>query len=202
MAKAQSGMEKTAASWKPVAIPPCWAPPLDFKMEGVTHNAEDKKAYVSDLPSRDRHAGYLLRSPEPHPPPRNDGGAVYELELRGWQKDTDGNWIWSGYVAKNMASIPELLRWLHRTRIGQRGRKVDSRDAEGNRCEQDKVAAVTTSSMRRIFAPCLSARTPADVTITTSGHLTSTPAGFPVSCLYRCTRRLRAAKVGDLNGYP
>jgi hypothetical protein len=39
----------------------------------------------------------------------NDGGAHYEMELAGWQKDTDGHWIPSHYVAKYMVSIPELL---------------------------------------------------------------------------------------------
>lgn len=99
------------------------------KMEGVTHNAADKKAYVvisrleggmTDVATDPQNDIHL---------PRNDGGAIYELALSGWQKDTTGHWIRSRYVATSMSSIPELLG----------GWNGGAKDAEGNRCEQDKV---------------------------------------------------------------
>lgn len=99
------------------------------KMEGVTHNARDKKAYV--VISR-VEKGMLESSTDPKDDihvARNDGGAIYELDLGSWQKDIDGRWIPSAYVAKTMTSIPELLGgWLG-----------GAKDAEGNRCLQDKV---------------------------------------------------------------
>jgi secreted PhoX family phosphatase len=99
------------------------------KMEGVTHNARDKKAYV--VISR-VEGGMLASASDPKDDihvARNDGGAVYELDLRGWQTDADGRWIGSAYVATRMTSIPELLGgWLG-----------GAKDAEGNRCEQNKV---------------------------------------------------------------
>ena len=99
------------------------------KMEGVTHNATDKKAYV--VISR-VESGMLANSADPQDDiriARNDGGAIYEMKLAGGQKDSDGNRIFSRYVAKSMSSIPELLGgWLGGVK-----------DAEGNRCEQDKV---------------------------------------------------------------
>lgn len=60
---------------------------------------------------------------------RNDGGAIYEMDLVGGQQDTDGQPIPSAYVGRSMASIPELLGgWL-----------TGSTDVEGNRCMQDRI---------------------------------------------------------------
>jgi uncharacterized protein len=115
------------------------------KMEGVTHNAEDKKAYavisrleggMTDVPSGPRNDIRL---------PRNDGGAIYELDLAGGQQDKSGRWIQSRFVAKTMTNIPELLGgWLG-----------GAKDAEGNRCEQDKVRGADNikfaENMRTLF---------------------------------------------------
>jgi len=115
------------------------------KMEGVTHNAEDKKAYVvisrleggmTDVPTDPQNDIRL---------PRNDGGAIYELNLERGQKDTGGRWIQSRYVATSMVSIPELLGgWLG-----------GAKDAEGNRCAQDKVCGADniafSENMRTLF---------------------------------------------------
>ncbi len=115
------------------------------KMEGVTHNVEDSKAYVvisrleggmTDVPTDPQNDIRL---------PRNDGGAIYELALERGQKDTAGRWIQSRYVGTSMASIPELLGgWLG-----------GAKDAEGNRCEQDKVCGADNvkfaETMRTLF---------------------------------------------------
>ena len=99
------------------------------KMEGVAHNAADRKAYI--VISR-VEKGMLASSTDPKDDirlARNDAGAIYELSLRGFQRDTDGRGIRSAYVATRAASIPELLGgWLG-----------GSTDAEGNRCVQDQV---------------------------------------------------------------
>lgn len=67
---------------------------------------------------------------------RNDAGTVYEMVLNKGQKDTSGANIKSDYVATHMTSIPELLGgWLGVEADG----KTAIKDAEGNRCLQDKV---------------------------------------------------------------
>lgn len=67
--------------------------------------------------------------------PENMGGAIYELELRKGVSDKSGAPINSRYVAATMRSIPELLGgWKGRDSAGK-----EIKDAEGNRCEQDKV---------------------------------------------------------------
>jgi hypothetical protein len=126
----KSGMEKAAAFLETRRHAALLGATTEFsKMEGVTHNARDKKTYV--VISR-VEGGMTDISTDPQNDirlARNDGGAIYELSLAGGQKDTDGHSIASGYVAKSMASIPELLGgWLG-----------GAKDAEGNRCLQDKV---------------------------------------------------------------
>jgi hypothetical protein len=115
------------------------------KMEGVTHNARDRRAYV--VISR-VEAGMLDLATDAANHvrvARNDGGAIYELDLADGQVDTDGRPIRSRYVATNMVSIPELLGgWLG-----------GSRDPEGNRCRQDRVCGgdniTYSAAMRTLF---------------------------------------------------
>jgi secreted PhoX family phosphatase len=65
----------------------------------------------------------------------NLGGAIYELTLTGGQVDQANGSIDSEYVATTMASIAELSGgWFGRDAAGK-----EIRDAEGNRCHQDKV---------------------------------------------------------------
>ena len=97
------------------------------KMEGVAHDPSGRKAYVAisriEKGMADGTGDIRL--------PQNDGGAVYELKL------TDGHeaGIDSRFVASAMRSVPELLGgWLGKNDNGE-----DRKDAEGNRCEQDKV---------------------------------------------------------------
>jgi secreted PhoX family phosphatase len=99
------------------------------KMEGVTHNASDRKAYI--VMSRVENgmsdtSGDIQLA-------KNKGGAVYELALKGWVRDADGKFIKSGYVATSMESIPELL--------GSYDNNVATNpNAQfGNYCPQDKV---------------------------------------------------------------
>ena len=124
------GMQKAAAFLETRRYAALLGATTEFsKMEGVTHNARDKKAYV--VISRVEGAMTDIASDPQNDirVARNDGGAIYELQLGGWQKDTGGHWISSRYVARNMASIPELLGgWLG-----------GAKDSEGNRCEQDTV---------------------------------------------------------------
>ena len=124
------GMEKAAAFLETRRYAALLGATTEFsKMEGVSHNAGDKKAYVvisrieagmTDLPDDPRNDIRVAR---------NDGGAIYELALAAGQKDSEGRPIGSRYVASGMASIPELLGgWLG-----------GDKDAEGNRCEQDRL---------------------------------------------------------------
>ena len=123
------GMEKAAAFLETRRYAALLGATTEFsKMEGIAHDARDRKAYVvisrietgmTDLPANPRNDVRVAR---------NDGGAVYELAL-GRGRDSAGREIRSEYVASTMASIPELEGgWLGGTR-----------DAEGNRCLQEKV---------------------------------------------------------------
>ena len=128
--KLKDGMEKAAAFLETRRYAALLGATTEFnKMEGVTHNAADKKAYIvmsrvengmSDTSGDIRLA-------------KNKGGAVYELTLKGWVKDSEGKRIRSRYVAATMTSIPVLL--------GSYDNNVATNpDAEfGNYCPQDKV---------------------------------------------------------------
>jgi len=97
------------------------------KMEGVTHDPAGRKAYVaiSRIEKGMADGAGDIRLPQ------NDGGAVYELTLiDGHEAGID-----SRFVASAMKSVPALLGgWLGKDDNGQ-----EKKDAEGNRCEQDKV---------------------------------------------------------------
>ena len=98
------------------------------KMEGVTVNAEDKKAYVAisylekgmvtnndaNDPVDDIHLTKL------------SSGAVYQLNLTEGQRDSDGHRIRSEYVAKSMQSLVEG--------------EDQAADAVGNISNDDKMA--------------------------------------------------------------
>jgi hypothetical protein len=142
----REGMEKAAAFLETRRYAALLGATTEFsKMEGVTHNARDRKAYV--VISR-VEAGMLDVATDPANDvrlARNDGGAIYELDLADGQVDTDGRPIGSRYVATSMVSIPELLGgWLG-----------GSRDPEGNRCLQDKVCGGDnvkySEAMRTLF---------------------------------------------------
>ncbi len=135
--KLKPGMEKAAAFLETRRYAALLGATTEFsKMEGVTHNARDKKAYVvisrieasmTDIAAYPQNDVRL---------PRNDGGAIYELALQSGQQDASGTAIDSDYVATTMTSIPELLGgWLGVDADG----KTAIKDAEGNRCKQEQV---------------------------------------------------------------
>jgi secreted PhoX family phosphatase len=99
------------------------------KMEGVAHNAKDKKAYIVISRTETTMLADAAAPADDIQLDRNDGGAIYELPLADGVKDTAGNAIGSAYVATAMNSIVELLG----------GWNGGAKDAEGNQCAQDKV---------------------------------------------------------------
>ena len=144
--RVKPGMEKAAAFLETRRYAALLGATTEFaKMEGISHNEADGKAYV--VISR-IEGGMLASATDPQDDvrlPRNDGGAIYELALAAGQRDTGGRPIPSRLVATTMASIPELLGgWLGGTR-----------DAEGNRCLQDKVCGPDnikfSEGMRTLF---------------------------------------------------
>jgi len=132
----KAGKEKAAAFLETRRYAALLGATTEFsKMEGVTHNTKDKKAYVVIS----RVEGGMTHVPtDPQNDirlNRNDGGAIYKLDLASGVKDTSGGTISSSYVATTMNSIDELLGgWLGKDAAGK-----DKKDAEGNRCLQDKV---------------------------------------------------------------
>jgi hypothetical protein len=144
--RVKPGMEKAAAFLETRRYAALLGATTEFaKMEGISHNEADGKAYV--VISR-IEGGMVTSATDPQDDvrlPRNDGGAIYELALEAGQHDTGGRPIPSRLVATTMASIPELLGgWLGGTR-----------DAEGNRCLQDKVCGPDnvkfSEGMRTLF---------------------------------------------------
>lgn len=105
------------------------------KMEGVSHNARDRKAYVVISRIESSMKTDATAPMDDIKLPENLGGAVYELKLSKNGKDTQGHEIESDFVAKAMASIPELFGGWN----GRDSNDKEIKDAEGNRCGQDKV---------------------------------------------------------------
>ena len=125
------GMEKAAAFLETRRYAAYLGATTEFsKMEGISHDPKSGRHYngkafvvISRLEKGMADTAGDIQLAQ------NDGGAIYEMELAGNQTDSEGRRIPSQYAAKNMHSIPELLGgWLG-----------GAKDAEGNRCEQDKV---------------------------------------------------------------
>jgi secreted PhoX family phosphatase len=122
--KLKPGMEKAAAFLETRRYAALLGATTEFnKMEGVTHNAEDKKAYVVIS----RVEGGMSDTKGDIQVKANKGGAVYELALQDRVRDSEGKRIDSDYVAASMASVPELLG------------SYDGTATDGNYCPQDKV---------------------------------------------------------------
>ena len=105
------------------------------KMEGVTHNAQDKQLYVAmSTIESGMLAGQNGRRPQDHIRLEGDAadlncGGVYRAPLQGGQKDSDGSLIASDWVASDMAGYL----------MGQRkpqGQRVGAYD----RCDTDRIA--------------------------------------------------------------
>ena len=128
--KLKPGMEKAAAFLETRRYAALLGATTEFnKMEGVSHNAADSKAYIVisrvENGMSDTAGDIQLK--------KNKGGAVYELSLNKKVKDTDGKFIKSHYVATTMASIPELLGSYDNDPA------TNSNAAFGNYCPQEKV---------------------------------------------------------------
>lgn len=126
----KAGKEKAAAFLETRRYAAYLGATTEFtKMEGVTQNQKDRKAYVVISRIETTMLADAAAPADDIQVDRNDGGAIYELTLAGGVKDSAGSAIASEFVATSMTSIPELVG----------GWNGGSKDAEGNQCSQDKV---------------------------------------------------------------
>lgn len=122
----KAGKEKAAAFLETRRYAAYLGATTEFsKMEYIAFNDKDKKFYV--VISRVEKgmadtAGQIQLAP-------NDGGVVYEMTTTTNSKDTSGQAIKSNFVGTTLTGIPELVG----------GWNGGTRDAEGNRCSQDKI---------------------------------------------------------------
>jgi len=100
------------------------------KMEGVAVNARDRIAYVAisriEAPMTNGSGGIRVEGPY--------SGAVYALNLRGAQADSEGRAIDSAWVPVDMAAVPELVA------VDYGGGRRRQQDALGNYAHPDRVA--------------------------------------------------------------
>ena len=99
------------------------------KMEGIALNEKDKKVYIaiSDQ-SKAMEKDSTGKDPADHIQlPKIKAGVTYQLDLRGGQKDSNGNAINSSYVAPSMSGLVV-------------GEDLPEADAYGNTANVDKVA--------------------------------------------------------------
>lgn len=128
--KVKPGMEQAAAFLESRRYAATLGATAEFnKMEGVTVNAKDKKAYIA--------MSYVEKSMEKDAKgtdPADDiqvnkisSGVTYEVSLSGGQKDRGGNAIDSAYVP----SFMQGLVW---------GQDLSAPDAKGNKAADDMIA--------------------------------------------------------------
>ncbi len=114
-------------------------------MEGVAVDARDRIAYVAisriERPMTDGSGGIAVEGPY--------SGAVYALNLRGRQADSDGRAIDSDWVPVDMAAVPALV--AEDFGGGRRRRQ----DALGNYADPERVAMPDnlcfSASLRTLF---------------------------------------------------
>lgn len=111
------------------------------KFEGVTVNKADRKLYLAMTRMR---SGMQASSTDPVDDiriPRNDAGAVYEVDLGAWKTDSDGRLIRSDYVGTAMRALV----------MGE----PQPVDAAGNTAKVDKIASPDnvkySEKMRTLF---------------------------------------------------
>ncbi len=135
--KLKPGLKKAAAFLETRRYAAYLGATTEFnKMEGVTHDPTagagyNARAYVVISRVEKLMADTVgdIQLAE------NQGGSVYELDLKGSRKDTAGHRIHSRYVATAVQYVPELYGgWL-----GRDGGGSEIKDADGNRCVQNKV---------------------------------------------------------------
>jgi secreted PhoX family phosphatase len=129
--KLKPGMDKAAAFLETHRYAALKGGSLGFtKWEGTTINAADKIAYIAmsriEASMLDGSGGVRVEGPY--------SGAVYQQNLRGGQKDTDGAAINSEWVPVDMAAVPALVS----EDLG--GGKMKAQDALGNYANPDKIA--------------------------------------------------------------
>ena len=127
--KLKTGMEKAAAFLESRRYGALLGATSEFnKMEGVSLNAKDKKAYIAIA---DMSGAMAISASDPTDhikAPVEKAGAVFELALVSGQKDTAGSSILSDYVATTMNAITGLT-----------GLTI-SADSLGNTADVNKVA--------------------------------------------------------------
>lgn len=142
--KLKTGMEKAAAFLESRRYGALLGATSEFnKMEGVSLNAKDKKAYIA-IADMSGGMATITTDPTDHiKAPVEKAGAVFELPLTSGQKDTAGNSIISNYVATTMNAITGLTG------------KTISKDSLGNTADINKVANPDnikfSEKMRTIF---------------------------------------------------
>ncbi len=111
------------------------------KFEGVTVNAADRKLYVAMTRMRNGMQASASDPVDDIRIPRNDAGAVYEVDLGAWTTDSDGRLIRSGYVGTAMRALV----------VGE----TQPADAAGNTAKVDKIASPDnvkySEKMRTLF---------------------------------------------------
>jgi secreted PhoX family phosphatase len=129
--KLKPGMEKAAAFLETRRYAAMLGATTEFnKMEGVSVNAKDKKAYIAITRIE---KGMVAATVEPAGIANDiqltklSAGAVYELSLTGSQNDTSGTAISSQYVATTMSGL--LI-----------GEDLATPDAVGNTANIDKIS--------------------------------------------------------------
>jgi secreted PhoX family phosphatase len=144
--KLKPGMEKAAAFLETHRYAALKGGSLGFtKWEGTTVNAADKIAYIAmsriEASMLDGSGGVKVEGPY--------SGAVYMQNLKGGQKDGDGNTIASDWVPVDMAAVPALIS----EDLG--GGKFKQQDALGNFANPDKIATPDnlkfSEKMRTLF---------------------------------------------------
>jgi len=125
------GMDKAAAFLETHRYAALRGGSLGFtKMEGTTVDPRDRVAYVAisriERPMTDGSGGIRVEGPY--------SGAVYALNLRGSQRDSDGSAIDSAWVPVDMAAVPALVA----ADLG--GGRRRAQDALGNYADPDRVA--------------------------------------------------------------
>lgn len=142
--KLKPGMEQAAAFLEPRRYAAMKGATTEWnKMEGITINEKDKKAYMA-ISYQDK--GMLQDdsfAKDDIKVAKNSCGATYEITLAGGQKDTDGNVIDSEYVGVSIMAPTGLV-----------GEEIAT-DANGNTCNVDKIANTDniffSEKMRTLF---------------------------------------------------
>ncbi|MGB8223290.1 MAG: alkaline phosphatase PhoX [Polyangiales bacterium] len=112
------------------------------KFEGVTVNETDNKLYLALTRMRNGMQASATDPVDDIHIPRNDAGAVYEVDLGGWQTDSDDQLIRSRYVGSAMRALVV-------------GAKLPAVDDVGNTADVDKIASPDnlkySENMRTLF---------------------------------------------------